>query len=391
MFLAAAPYFIGRFQSNEWVSSNFLSSILSVSTLTNLSSVLVLAKMQENASYPRRIQLSLMLNISVFILLTLSTVLFRGVSAVVYFCFVLVLVFCASLGTGLIQNGIFAYVSGFGQERYIQAIMAGQGVAGVLPAIAQILSVLSSGFSKAVANADGVQYQSAKSAFAFFSTAVCVSGVAFLAFTYLDRRHSLRIIKAAASAATNEEEAELASSKKPIPLLVLFGRLRLTALAVFMCFGVTMIYPVFATRIDSVRDNAMSDPLFRPAVFIPLANLIWNIGDLFGRVIPVVPQLNISAHPLTLFVMSVARLGFIPLYLLCNIRGRGTVIHSDAFYLIVVQFLFGVSNGYIGASCMMGAVEWVVPEEREAAGAFMSLMLVAGLTAGSLLSFLIKV
>jgi equilibrative nucleoside transporter 1/2/3 len=36
---------------------------------------------------------------------------------------------------------------------------------------------------------------------------------------------------------------------------------------------------------------------------------------------------------------------------------------------------------------MMGFVEYVDPDEREAAGGFMSLSLVAGLTAGSFLSF----
>lgn len=391
MFLAAAPYFLGRFKSSAWVSSNFLSSILSVSTLTNLSSVLVLAKMQENASYPRRIRLSLMLSICAFILLTLSTVLFNGVSATGYFAFLLVIVFGASLATGMIQNGTFAYVSGFGQQRYIQAIMAGQGVAGVLPALVQIISVLGSGFSKTDANPDSVQYQSSKSAFTYFSTAIGVSGLALMAFAYLDRRHNIRMVKSAAAAAISAEEEEPTASKKSIPLLVLFARLRWTALAIFMCFAVTMIYPVFATRIDSVRKNAHSDLLFRPAVFIPLANLVWNSGDLLGRFIPAIPRLNLSAHPFALFVMSIARLGFIPLYLLCNIRGRGAVIHSDTFYLVVVQLLFGMTNGYIGASCMMGAVEWVTSEEREAAGAFMSLMLVAGLTAGSLLSFFIKV
>lgn len=82
-----------------------------------------------------------------------------------------------------------------------------------------------------------------------------------------------------------------------------------------------------------------------------------------------------------------ARFLFIPLYFLCNIKGRGAVIESDLFYLIVVQFLGGLTNGYVGSECMMGAGEWVQQEEREAAGGFMGLMLVGGLTAGSLLSF----
>ena len=84
-----------------------------------------------------------------------------------------------------------------------------------------------------------------------------------------------------------------------------------------------------------------------------------------------------------------SRVVFIPLYLLCNIHGNGAAVSSDAFYLVVVQFLFGLSNGFLGSTCMMGAGEWVEVDEREAAGGFMGLMLVGGLTVGSLLSFLV--
>jgi equilibrative nucleoside transporter 1/2/3 len=84
-----------------------------------------------------------------------------------------------------------------------------------------------------------------------------------------------------------------------------------------------------------------------------------------------------------------ARLIFIPLYFLCNVGGRGAVVSSDVFYLFVVQGLFGLTNGYLGSECMMGAGGWVKEEEREAAGGFMGLCLVAGLTVGSLLSFLL--
>jgi equilibrative nucleoside transporter 1/2/3 len=59
--------------------------------------------------------------------------------------------------SGLCQNGIFAYVSGFGQPQYTQGIMTGQGVAGVLPCIAQIVSVLSVQSEKSVSTPrDGV-------------------------------------------------------------------------------------------------------------------------------------------------------------------------------------------------------------------------------------------
>ncbi len=137
MFLAAAPYFQKRFETHEWILTHFQSAIISVSTVTNLGSMLVLTKLQAKASYPKRITLSLVINIASFTLLALSTTFFRDVSPGTYLGFLLTMVFAASLATGFSQNGVFAYVSGFGREEYTQAIMTGQAVAGVLPCIAR--------------------------------------------------------------------------------------------------------------------------------------------------------------------------------------------------------------------------------------------------------------
>ena len=52
-----------------------------------------------------------------------------------------------------------------------------------------------------------------------------------------------------------------------------------------------------------------------------------------------------------------------------------------------MEFPFGLTNGWLGSSAMMAAGEWVDDCEREAAGGFMGLCLVAGLTVGSLMSF----
>jgi solute carrier family 29 (equilibrative nucleoside transporter), member 1/2/3 len=81
-------------------------------------------------------------------------------------------------------------------------------------------------------------------------------------------------------------------------------------------------------------------------------------------------------------------MAFIPLYYLCNIGGHGAVVNSDLFYLVVVQFGFGITNGWVGSRSMVTANEWVEEEQREATGAFMATCLVAGLSVGSLLSFL---
>lgn len=86
------------------------------------------------------------------------------------------------------------------------------------------------------------------------------------------------------------------------------------------------------------------------------------------------------------------RFAALPLYLLCNLHGEGAVIPSDFFYLFIVQFPFGISNGWLASNAMMAAAESVEDEageegKREAAGGFMALCLVVGLMMGSFLSF----
>jgi len=384
MFLAAFPYFQYRFSSSPWLLAHFPSAIISVSTVTNLVSVSVLTNLQAGASYPSRITASLILNMVSFTLLALSTVLFRHVSAGAYFGFLMANVFAASLATGLCQNGVFAYVSGFGVGSYTQAIMTGQGIAGVLPCIVQIVSVL----SVPEAN-EGADQESPKSAFAYFLTATAVSALALAAFLLvLVRKHGERAGEAKATMdAIDGAEVEEHSERKVVGMWTLFCKLRWMAVAVFLCFTVTMLFPVFTQEIYSVLQADIA-PRLRPACFLPLAFLFWNAGDLVGRLSTA--KFAAVRYPRALFILSVARFGFIPLYFLCNIHGRGAAVSSDFFYLIVVQFLFGITNGYLGSSCMMGASGWVDASEREAAGGFMGLMLVGGLTAGSLLSFLVS-
>ena len=176
----------------------------------------------------------------------------------------------------------------------------------------------------------------------------------------------------------------------------LFARLHWHVCTVFIVFCLSMFYPVLTTRILSVRhDLSPSEsvsapaPIFRPAAFIPLAFLFWNAGDLLGRLVAAAPALAmLRRSPRLLLLAATARLIFLPLYGLCNLDGDGAAIASDLFYVLVVQMGFGLTNGCFGSLSMMAAAEDVDDGEREAAGAFMCLCLVAGLSVGSLLSFL---
>ena len=385
MFLAAGPYLKYRFSESEPILRSFQSAELSVSTVTNLGSMLVLQKLQKNASYPKRVVASLVINVITFVALTISTKLFLGTSAGGYFGFIIIAVFATSLATGLCQNGIFAYAQKFEREEYTQAIMTGQAVAGVLPCLAQIVSVLS--VPDTAANAEEIAHRQSNSAFVYFLTAVGVSSLTVLAFFYLwAREHSARPNAVQDPSSDDSVEGD-DTDRKIVSLSVLAWKLRYLASSVFITFALAMTFPVFTQRIVSVKSTSELPRLFRPAAFIPLGFLFWNCGDLFGRLVAGFPGLSLTKKPKLLLVLAIARAGFVPLYLLCNIDDKGAVVKSDLFYLIAVQFLFGATNGFVGSISMMGAGEWVDPSEREAAGGFMGLCLVAGLAFGSFASF----
>ncbi|KAL2133395.1 hypothetical protein VTI74DRAFT_2438 [Chaetomium olivicolor] len=397
MFLAAAPYFQTRFQSNPWIFANSQSAILATSTVINLVAMLILTNIQSSANYPWRINTALLINAAVFGLLTLSTTSFLDASPKAYLTYVLLMVALTAWAAGLMQNGAFAFAASFGRTEYTQAIMAGQGVAGILPPLTQMVSFLAFSGSPSPSipepNQDTPPAEDSTAAFIYFLTAVVISLITLLAFIPLVRRHNHLIERRLlaspqqdlAQSVTSLEEAERAS-RRYVSMPVLFRKLHWVAASVFMCFAVAMFFPVFTGKILSVHDPAGAGRLFAPGAFIPLGFFFWNLGDLTGRVSTMLP-FSLRHKPKALFAISLARWGFLPLYLLCNLHGKGAAVGSDLFYLLVVQFPFGLTNGWLGSSAMMAAGEWVGEGEREAAGGFMGMCLVAGLAAGSMLSF----
>jgi equilibrative nucleoside transporter 1/2/3 len=389
MFLAAAPYFQVRFQDNDNILAHFQSAITSVSCVTNLGSMLILSNLQAKANYPKRIISSLIVNIIVFSLLSISTSYFRGVTSAGYLIFTLIMVFSTSVATGLCQNGAFAFASSFGREEYIQAIMTGQAIAGVLPSVAQIASVLAvpepDHWANAEAETSATKNENSTSAFIYFLTATGISTITLFVIFPLVRKHKRILESQMMESLTSIEEAEQAK-RKVVSMWKLYKKLYFSAAGVFICFAVTMFFPVFTQKIVSVVPADSAPRLLQPSAFIPFGFLVWNLGDLLGRLSTLLP-FYVRPRPWIALIFSILRVGFIPLYLLCNIEDHGAVISSDVFYLGVVQLGFGATNGWLSSSCMMGAGDFVEEGEREATGGFMATNLVAGLTTGSLLSF----
>ncbi|KAI1005794.1 hypothetical protein K3495_g2430 [Podosphaera aphanis] len=392
MFLAAAPYFQSRFAENATILARFQPAITSISCVSGLCTLIFLTNLQSKANYPQRIISGLALVTMVFILLTISTKHFDGVTPEGYFIFTLIMVFFSACATGLFQNGSFALAAGFGRPEYTQAIMTGQGIAGVLPAVSQIFSVLATPESNALTpttdKSPTPDKDSAKAAFTFFITATGVSFVTLVAVIPLVREYK-KILAAKILDTSDSLEDGKRSSSKAVGMWTLYKKLHLLAASIFLCFAISMFYPVFTAKIVSVIPESEAPRLFKPAIFIPLGFLSWNIGDLIGRLSTLGPFDKWKLGAVSLFSIACLRACFIPLYLLCNIGGHGAIIKSDIFYFLVVSGGFGITNGWLGSMCMMSVGNYV-EGDREAASGFMIVNLMAGLTAGSFCSFLVS-
>lgn len=395
MYLNAGPYLGQRFATDPWTSNNFQATEISVSSVVNLVTMVVLTQRQANASYPKRIVTALIIYAFTFVVLAASTRAFLDVSVSAYFAFLIATVFITSFATGLIQNGSFSYVSTYGQPTYMQSMMVGQAVAGVLPSLVQILLALTlhskdSNPAARRAQTDPPANIAPNDALAFFATASVVALVTLAASIYLFTHKSppsttSQVTGRASPDSQTAIRSDESPLRRPVSMVVLAGKLRYTALAVIICFTVTMAsFPIYTQQITSL--NPQSSRMTQPKTFIPIAFLFWNSGDLLGRITTAWPQLIPHQRPRLILLLSVSRALLIPVYTLCNIRGRGAMVSSDTFYL-VFQIIFGFTNGYVGSLCMMSSGEYVESDQKEAAGSFMGVCLILGLGIGSLLSF----
>jgi hypothetical protein len=164
------------------------------------------------------------------------------------------------------------------------------------------------------------------------------------------------------------------------------------AISLFLTYMVTLaLFPVISSNLSSIDSckshNRLQNDLFTPATF-----LIFNAGDLLGRVLATDMKIDkISNLSRKLVWTSVARFLFVPLFLLCYSRTSmysSYAIPSDVFSL-VVQFMFAVSSGMLTSICFMHAPGLIpgTDEMQQTSSAILNFSLCLGLLCGSFLSF----
>ncbi|KAK0100805.1 hypothetical protein ONS95_007252 [Cadophora gregata] len=373
MIIQAAPYFQRRFAENATILRYFQASYLVFFATTMFLTTVYLNRQREQPIYTHRLRRALCGYVAVATLLMISAFEVFHVKAEIYYPFTLVMVVMTGMANGLSQNAAFAFAAGFGRTEYAPAVMTGEALAGFIPSSIEIISALAFPTAYFEADVSGHSQMSSLTIGYFFS-ALLVGLASLGALAFLIPRSGAR------------------PPFKAYEMTSVWTRWSLTlkwpALANFSCLCISSVSSVFVTKITSVVSKDVAPTLLRPEAFIPLSIVLWNIGDFLGSLVAVSSRFLIR-RPFLIFVLSLARIGFIPMYLMCNIDERGSFA-GDWFYLICVQFLFGVTHGWLSGASMMGVPVWVPEEDREEAGAFMGMTLVTGLVAGSILGLAVS-
>ena len=273
------------------------------------------------------------------------------------------------------------------RDNFTASNMAGQGLAGVAPALAVVLvAINSSGAPDDACVAPHID----KAAVLYFVASALLFGAAVAAFGVLER--STRYIASGLNEAmvVTEEDEEEAEVDLDTPLVESDGditqvcrSIALPALSVFLVFTCTL--SVFPALTSLTRAPSDANSLHK-RLFVPLLFLEFNALDTVGRASAACFEAPSSR---TLVALSALRFAFVPCFIFDDIEkgpsGPAVLQTTAAPFLLMAPF--ALSNGLLAALALTAAPPLVAASDRELAGNLMGLFLVLGLSCGSLLSF----
>lgn len=375
---------------------------MTVSTITSLIYNYYLSQIQTGANYHRRVNLGLGITAAIFSFMALSCVLeiFLAMNDTVFFFGLMTMVLVSAAATCLAQNGTMALVNVLGSV-YANGVMVGQAIAGVLPSVALIASLLIVGETKTEGKKN---VESNFGLFLYYITASLVSLVGMGLFHIVAKKgdneyRALDDIVDDIGADIGDDigtgtsgeygEGLDAGQSRHVPFHVLWSKLKYLVLTIVTTFAVTLVFPVFASNVQSVHEG--SGWVFKKAIFVPFIYFVWNMGDLLGRILCGTPGSRLLIrNQKVLLLYSVLRILYVPLFLTCNVHPeKGALFASDIWY-ILLQFTFGLSNGQCCTSAFMVVGDHCDDDdEKEAAGGFTTVFLSFGLALGSVASYIV--
>jgi len=304
-----------------------------------------------------------------------------------------ILVVISAFGAAL-QGALFG-MAGMFPSRYIQAVMAGQGLGGYFVCAVNILS--------SVVDESNIM----DSSFAYFCTGTFAMFVSLFAYIYLEKLPIVKYYTRKTSGMcvctcnctgechlekTEDDNKINENINKEINYRKITKKIGSMMATVYITFFITLsVFPSLTARIKSTwqADNKWTESLFVSVGCF----LTYNLFDYIGKSLPGIIQKPNSSHPRYLVTLALSRVVFIPLFALCNVQPRINESHvlfeHDAIPILIMA-LFALSGGYVGSLPFIYAPVMVEQYEQEVATTLVIFSLVGGLASGAAFSFVIS-
>ncbi|UXI17008.1 histone-lysine N-methyltransferase setd3 [Sarcoptes scabiei] len=304
-----------------------------------------LTKWFQRISFDLKNGLGFISEIVIFVLITASVFINTDRNQLLYLITLLSMVFIISCWGNIIQSNFTGQASLF-PASYMRSMVNGQAVSGLFASLAKIASLLSD---------------------------------RSLQFSPFYRLYSFENVS---SSSSNNEPMNFELFIK------IFKKLWPFCFTLLMTFWITIsLFPALFVLI--IPENE-SDEIVPEKLILPIfCFLIFNLGDFLGRFIGSYMLLTKDSK-ITLLLISIFRIIFIPIFIYCNAQPRHhLVLFSSEIYFVIFNFIFALLNGYLVLNVFVNAPLTIPEQHRQIAGYLLVSFLGFGLTLGSLTSPLI--
>uniref|UniRef100_A0A672T2V5 Solute carrier family 29 member 1 (Augustine blood group) n=2 Tax=Sinocyclocheilus grahami TaxID=75366 RepID=A0A672T2V5_SINGR len=268
-----------------------------------------------------------------------------------FFIITMIKIICINSFGAVLQGSLFG-MAGLLPASYTTPIMSGQGLAGTFAALSMIC---------AIASGSAIH----DSAFGYFITACVVISLAIAAYALLPKLEFFQYYQESQQSKPAEDEENKMDllkkderqksagddNKQTPSILVIFKKIWVMAFSVCFAFTITIgTFPAITVDVKSTIADGGQWELY----FIPVSCfLLFNVFDWLGRSLTAVcmwPGKDSKLLP----GLLVARVIFVPLFMLCNVKPRHNlpVYFSHDGWFLGFMILFAFSNGYLASLCM---------------------------------------
>jgi len=304
---------------------------------------------------------------------------FAGVEYIRHQGFILSMSFIVlvSFATSVLQGSTFGF-AGQMPPKYTQAVMGGNGFAGLIVSIIRIITkALTEGGNNSMAT---VTLSTSTYFFACCATLLLclISFIVLLRFPFVEyyMNKSNVIVNDVKNIQYEKSEIEK-NDNEEVSIFQTFKKIWVMGLSIVLCFLITIgIFPGLALSVKSVYGPRMESWL--PVIMITTFNLFDFLGRSF-------PRIYVLPRKLTI-IFNISRIIFLPLFILCV---NPPILRNDIVAIIIMIF-FAFSNGYLSSCIMMYGPENVNDNEKVAAGTIMTFLLVFGITMGGNIGIVIN-